>query len=219
MRCKLKNRIHSVFAKYALHDFGDVSDIFGKTVRPMLEDRINALPPETRFTTQCMLTELDSVQQKIDEIEKRMKEVFHATPEIELLMTIPGVGFLLAVVIMYEMGDIRRYKSAGSFATYAGTTPSVHSSGGKVRFGPLHSDSNHYLKWAFSEAANSICVNRMWHPERHVSRLYARIRNRKGHPTAIGAVSRHLAEATYWIIKNREPYREPAVTAASSKKA
>jgi transposase len=218
-RAKLKNRIHSVFAKYALHDFGEVSDIFGKMNRPLLEERINALPPETRFTTQCMMKELDSVRQRIEEIERRMKEVFSSTPEIELLMTLPGVGFLLAVVIAYEMGDVKRFKGASSFATYAGTTPSVHSSGGKVRFGPLRSDANHYLKWAFAEAANSICVNIKCHPERHVSRLYARIRQRKGHPTAIGAVSRHLAEAAYWVLMKKEPYREPVNKAASSKKA
>lgn len=218
-RAKLKNRIHSVFAKYALHDFGEVSDIFGKRNRPLLEERINALPPETRFTTQCLMKELDSVQQRIEEIEHRMKEVFCSTAEIDLLMTLPGVGFLLAVVIAYEMGDVKRFKGASSFATYAGTTPTVHSSGGKVRFGRLHSDANHYLKWAFAEAGNSVCVNAHWNPYRHVSRLYTRIRQRKGHPTAIGAVSRHLAEAAYWVLMKREPYREPKHKAASSKKA
>jgi hypothetical protein len=38
------------------------------------------------------------------------------------------------------------------------------------------------------------------HPHRHVSRLYERIARRKGHPKAIGAVARHLAEATYWLL-------------------
>lgn len=218
MRTKLKNRIHSVFAKYALHDFGEVSDIFGKTNRPLLERRINELPPETRFTTRCTLKELDSVQQKIDKIEKRMAKVFKKTLEIEILMTLPGVGFLLGVVIANEMGDVGRFAGPSSFASYSGTTPRVHASGGRVRFGPLRSDVNHYLKWAFSEAANSICVNRIWYPQRHVSRLYERIRKRKGHQVAIGAVARHLAEAAYWVVKKGQPYKEPVVKAASSEK-
>ena len=218
-RGRLKNRIHAVLAKYALHDFGEVSDIFGKGARPLLEERINSLPPETQFSTQCMMRELESVLERIEEIEQRMKEVFSSTPEIELLMTLPGVGFLLAVVIVYEMGEISRFAGAGNFASYAGTTPHVHASGGKMRFGPLRSDANHYLKWAFSEAANAICSHRNSHPARHVSRLYERIKARKGHPKAIGAVSRHLAEAAYWVLKKREPYREPVIKAASSKKA
>jgi hypothetical protein len=47
------------------------------------------------------------------------------------------------------------------------------------------------------------------HPHRHVSRLYERIARRKGHPKAIGAVARHLAEATFWLLRKQEVYREP----------
>jgi hypothetical protein len=54
------------------------------------------------------------------------------------------------------------------------------------------------------------------HPHRHVSRLYARIARRKGHPKAIGAVARHLAEAAYWLLSKQEPYREPQSSAVSS---
>ena len=44
---------------------------------------------------------------------------------------------------------------------------------------------------------------------RHLTRLYARLARRKGHAKAIGAVARHLAEATYWMVTKREAYREP----------
>jgi hypothetical protein len=77
-------------------------------------------------------------------------------------------------------------------------------------------DVNRYLKWAFVEAANSTCLLRRRKPHRHVSRLYERIAGRKGHPKAIGAVVRHLAEATYWILTKQEPYREPKPSAVSS---
>ena len=219
MRTKIKNRIHSVLSKYALHDFGKISDIFGPRNRDQLKHRLEELPPQTRFTTQCLLDELDSVQGKIDIFEDRMKEVYAETPEIKILRTIPGIGFLLAVVIANELGDISRFASPASLASYAGTTPRVHASGGKVRYGPLRSDVNHYLQWAFAEAANSICVNHKRYPDRHVSRLYLRIRKRRGHFKAIGAVMRHLAEATYHILNKMEPYREPTIKAASPRKA
>jgi len=70
--------------------------------------------------------------------------------------------------------------------------------------------------WAFIEAANAICIHRRRSPRHHVSRLYERIARRKGHPTAIGAVARHLAEATFWILSKHEPYREPRSTVVSS---
>src|SRR6059036_954218 len=109
-----------------------------------------------------------------------MQTVFSATPGIHLLMTLPGVGFILAVVIALEVGDVGRFARAEKLAGYAGTTPRVHSSGGKTRFGPLRPDVNRYLKWAFIEAANAICLNRSRAPRRHVSRLYERVARAQG---------------------------------------
>ena len=66
------------------------------------------------------------------------------------------MGLTLAVVIALEVGDVTRFATAEKLAGYAGTTPRVHASGGKTRFGPARSDVNRYLKWAFVEAANAI---------------------------------------------------------------
>lgn len=49
------------------------------------------------------------------------------------------------------------------------------------------------------------------HRERHTSRLYGRIVKKKGHQVAVGAVGRHLAEATWWMLVKGEPYRDPAL--------
>jgi transposase len=85
----------------------------------------------------------------------------------------------------------------------------VHSSGGETRYGRLRNDVNRYLKWAFVEAANTISLNRKHWPDRHVVRLYNRLKHRRGHVTAIGALARHLAESTYWILTKKEKYRDP----------
>lgn len=105
------------------------------------------------------------------------------------------------------------------FAAYGGTPPRVHASGGKTRFGPLRSDVTHSLKWAFGEAAPVSCRHRRRHPTRHVSRLDERVARRKGHPKAIGAVARHLAEATSWMLTKQEPYPEPRLPQARPAKA
>jgi len=54
---------------------------------------------QTRYVLNILLEQLDGVEQSIEQIEKRMKEVLEATEEVKLLMTMPGVGFILAVVI------------------------------------------------------------------------------------------------------------------------
>ncbi|UCD50022.1 MAG: hypothetical protein JSW27_21135 [Phycisphaerales bacterium] len=75
----------------------------------------------------------------------------------------------------------------------------------------IRPDVNHYLKWAYAEAASSVAVNHQRFPCRHVSELYRRVRTRRGHAPAVGAVARHLAEATHWMLSKNEPYRERGV--------
>jgi len=116
-------------------------------------------------------------------------------------------------VIALAVGDVGRFPGPEKLASYAGMVPRVHSSGGKTRYGRTRQDVNRYLlKWAYSEAVGVVARHRQKHPERHVSRLYERIIHKRGHQKAIGAVGRHLAEATYWMLKKGEPYKDPAVS-------
>ena len=208
MRTRLKNRIHATLAKYAL-SVQQVSDLFGKKGRELLQQVLAQLPPQTRFATERLLEQLDTVDRHIQLFEGRIHEVFEPAPELALIMSLPGVGFILGIVILLEIGDVQRFASAEHLASYAGAAPRVNASGGKVHYGQVRQDVNRYLKWAFMEAANVICLNHRRFPQRHVHRLYERVALRKGYQKAIGAVARHLAEATYWILKKGESYREP----------
>jgi transposase len=209
-RTKLKNRIHSVLAKYGLQDqFEDISDIFGGSGRQRLASVKELLPHQTRFTLEQLLETLDHIEVQIRELEKQMRTAFGETEEVRLLQTLPGVGFILAVVIWQEIGDVGRFASSGQLTSYGGTCPRIHSSGDKSRFGPLRNDVNHYLKWAFSEAGNSVAVNRNRMGNSKIAQLYNRIRLKRGHAKAVGAVARQLAEASYWMLKKKEAYREP----------
>jgi transposase len=210
-RTRLKNRIHATLAKYAL-SVSDVSDLFGRQGRRILNDILVQLPPHTRFATDQLLEQLEVLEEQIGHLEDRMRETFTKTPALEWVMSLPGVAFILGIVILLEVGDVHRFPDAEHLATYAGTTPRVHGSGDKIRFGRLRPDVNHYLKWAYMEAAEVICRYHEQWPHRHVSQLYARVRHRKNHPKALGAVARHLAEATYWMLTKEEPYQEPKRT-------
>lgn len=208
-RTKLKNRIHANLAKYGLKTSG-VTDLFGVRGRRILAQCLEELPSQTRYATQLLIEELDHLQARIKELEGRMTELFGEIMELELIKTLPGVAFILGVVVLTEVGDVERFPSSSHLASYSGMTPRVHASGGHVRYGPTRPDVNHYLKWAYAEAANVSMMHRRRHPQRHVSRLYERVKRRRGHQKAIGAVGRHLAEATYWMLTKREPYKDPA---------
>jgi hypothetical protein len=96
-------------------------------------------------------------------MEERMKVRISLTSSMQLLKTLPGVGDILAIVIGTAIGLIERFARAEQLASYAGTVPAVKSSGGKVRYGHVPKESNHYVKWAFVEAANAPAQHRK-HP-------------------------------------------------------
>ncbi len=207
-RTRWKNRITATLAKWGL-PASEYSDPYGKSARAELEARMESLPEQTRWVTQQMLAQLDTLSEQIHQFEQRLEELVEVTPEMQWLMTLPGVGVILAATMALEIGEVGRFPSADRLASYAGTTPRVHASGDRVRYGRTRPDVNRYLKWAFAEAANSVAVNHKRCPERHVSQLYCRLRGRKGHSKAVGAVARHLAEAAFHVLSRRQAYRDP----------
>lgn len=209
-RTRLKNRILATLAKYMI-PLPELTDRFGVKGRAALPQAFEQLPPSTRFSAECLLAQVGQLDDQIDQLEDKIHAAVSQSPAFDLLRTLPGVGVTLAVVILWELGEVSRFATAAHLASYAGTTPRLHASGGKIRMGQLRSDVNHYLKWAFVEAANGVCMHRRRHADRHVSQLYERLKARKGHQKAIGAVARHLAEAAFWILTKQEPYRDPAL--------
>jgi len=208
VRTLFKNRIHASLSKYAIQ-IKEVSDIFGAQGRKLMENRLSELPPQTRRSIEEQLKLLDQVKERIKECEKQIEKIIEETPAMRQLMTIPGVGPILAIVIAMEIGQIDRFPRAENLASYAGTVPRIKESGGKIRFGRVRPDVNRYLKWALIEAANVVVLNQNRWPESHVVQLYRRIKQRRGHAKAVVAVARHLAEATYWMLTRNEPYKEP----------
>jgi transposase len=207
-RTRLKNRLSATLAKWGT-PASEYSDPYGKRGRVELEKYLERLPEQTRWVSQLLLMQLDFVNAQVKQLESRLDDLVEVTEEMQWLMSMPGVGVILAATIALEIGDVERFPSAMHLASYSGTTPRVHASGGKVRYGSLRSDVNRYLKWAFAEAGNSVAVNHTRCPDRHVSQLYRRLRARKGHPKAIGAVARHLAEAAFHVLQKKETYRDP----------
>lgn len=205
-RTQLKNRVLATVAKYGLAVDG-VSDAFGKRGRTILTTLQAQLPPQTREAVACLLTQLEQVEGTLTRLARQMRAVFGPCPQTTWLKTLPGVGDLLAIVIWTEIGTLARFRRAEALASYSGLVAREHSSGGKVRFGAVRRDVNHYLKWAFVEAANSAVLNRTRCGYTHISQLYDRLAARRGHGKAKVAVARHLAEASFWMLTKGEPYR------------
>ena len=94
VRTKSKNRIHFAFAKYEI-SLDQVSDLFGKKRRKLLEESLDELPPETRLSVQEQLWLLDRAEQCVTKAERRISAVIKMNPAMQWLETIPGVGPVL----------------------------------------------------------------------------------------------------------------------------
>ena len=138
-RRRLKQRVLSNLAKYGFV-VSEVSDPFGRKGREIMKQMIAELPPETRRITLMLLEEIERLGERIEEIEGRMREVFSSSEEVELLQSIPGVGFILAVVIALEVGDVSRFGGPERFVSYCGLVPRVEQEGSRVRYGRMRKE-------------------------------------------------------------------------------
>jgi transposase len=118
-RIRLKNRIHATLAKYALA-IPDVTDLFGCAGRELLAELVVQLPPHTRFATETLLEQLELVEEQVFQFETRMQQVFTESPALTRVMTLPGVGFVLGLVILLEVGDVHRFPHASHLAGLRG---------------------------------------------------------------------------------------------------
>ena len=214
----LKNRIVAAINAYGLRDPEDDADLFRGKGRVQLSVYKGKLPKHTQEAVIRQWSLVDELEQQIQDVEQQLKQELEPIADAQRLKTLPGVGNVLGATIYLEMGAVARFASAERLASYAGLVPVVHASGGRVFYGATTNRSNHYLRWAFVEAANLAAARRKAHPERHVSRLYERLRPGKGHQKAVVAVARHLAESAWWLLTKQQIYREPqpAVAARSS---
>jgi transposase len=136
IRTALKNRIHATFAKYGITIEG-ASDLFGIKGRKLMEKRLRELPPETRRCVEQELKILDELEEQINLAERRILEVIALTPIMRLLMSLPGVGPILSIVIALEVGSVDRFPGAPHLASYAGTVPRVIPVVGRPGMGRL----------------------------------------------------------------------------------
>ena len=144
----LKHRIHST-----LMSFGHpcpVSDLFGLAGRELLESF--QLPQPWRETVDASLYLIDYLESEIAAIERELRATGADHRYVPLLLTVPGIGWVLAFTIAAEIGDITRFPSARKLTGYTGLCPRVRQSGEKDRRGPITKQGPKYLRWALLEA-------------------------------------------------------------------
>lgn len=135
-RARLKSRLNATLSKYGFSV--TTSDPFGQRGREQWNTLLPLLPPQTRFVVEQLLQQVDFLDNHVELLEKRFQALLKVTPMMQRLQTLPGIGLILSATIALEIGYIHRFASHEHLASYAGTTPRIHSSGDKTRYGRLH---------------------------------------------------------------------------------
>ena len=125
----------------------------------------------------------------------------HRPQDLYLLQTIPGVGKILALVLLYEIHDINRFERVQNFTSYSRLIKPTKESAGKIKSSGGKKMGNAFLKWAFSEA-----VLLLLRESEDVKELHQRLKNRYGKPKALAILSHKLGRAVYYMLKNKEAF-------------
>ena len=139
--------------------------------------------------------------EKIKRIEGVVKSGVKMRKEFGGLLSLPGIGEILGLTIMLEVGEIGRFLEVGNYASYCRCVRSTRLSNGKSKGEGNRKNGNKYLAWAYVEAANYAL---RFYPE--VSRYYHRKGAQTNRIVAIKAISHKLARASYYIMRDQVVY-------------
>jgi transposase len=169
-----------------------IHKLWPKEVEGFFEDKRLVLMGQTNIEM------IRFLRKQIRAIEKAVEDEVKLKPEYEKLLTVPGVGRILALTIMLETGDINRFKKVGNYSSYCRCVKSSRKSNEKKKGENNRKNGNRYLSWAYVEAANFM---RRYCPE--AKAWYQRKLSRSKQVVATKALAGKICKACYFIIKDQ----------------
>jgi transposase len=196
----LKNRVHST-----LINFGKpcpVTDLFGVEGRQLLA-RLQ-VPQPWRGNITASVELIDDLERQIAAINRRLRAGHADHPYIPLLISAPGIGWVLAFTIAAEIGEIERFPSPEKLTGYTGLCPRVNQSGDKDRRGPLTKHGPSYLRWALLEAT----MHALKHPAyaKRYQRNKRRLGKQRGAKVAQVDIARRLTQAIWHMLTRNQQF-------------
>lgn len=199
-RSSLKQRVHAVLLAHGKPC--PVSDLFGAAGRELLA-RL-ALPEPWAANVQASLHLIDELDRQISACERELRRLGADHRYVPLLLTVPGIAWVLAYTIAAEIGDIARFPSSTKLAGYTGLCPRVYQSGDSDRRGPLSKQGPKYLRWALIEATTHACTHPLYRDR--YQRTRTRLGKQRGPKVAQVDLARRLSEAIWYMLTRNQPF-------------
>ena len=201
-------RKRSQLVRQATMNLLSIQNLFARNTGECLSaNRVKQLTPEVVDATfadanvslaiQSALKVMNCLQEQIGVVEKVVVDQMRLRKPYKQLLTVPGIGKILALTIMLETGDISRFARVGHYVSYCRCVSSSHLSNGKRKGSGNTKNGNAYLCWAFIEAANFAIRF-----DETIRRYYQRKKARTKRIVALKAVAHKLARACYHMIKD-----------------
>jgi transposase len=144
---------------------------------------------------------IDSLTRQIRAIEVVVEKRIDLRKPYDLLLSMPGVGRVLALTIMMETGPIDRFAKVGNYVSYCRKVPAGRFSNDKKKGNGNRKNGNKYLSWAYAEASE---LARRFDSEART--YYDRKQRRTNAPIAHSALAHKLARAAYHIMRDEVPF-------------
>ena len=155
------------------------------------------------FMAKNSIAAIEFLKKIIKDIEKQVTSQVKLRKEFAMLQTIPGVGPILALTIMLEVGDIHRFAKVGHYSSYCRCVKSQRLSNDKKKGENNKKNGNKFLAWAYVEAANfAVRYNAKAHG------FYQSKKAKTNGIVAIKALSNKIARASYYIMRDQVPFDE-----------
>ena len=178
----------------------EVKEWTAEGVESYFDDRAEALG------ITCLLEPIKALDRQIRIIEKEVLSRAKLRDEFAPLLSVWGIGKVLALTMMYEVGEISRFRRVGHFASYCRLVKSARLSAGRRKGSGNARNGNPYLSWAFSEAAHFAVRYR---PE--AKKYFQRKRSKTNGIVAIRALAHKLARASYYVMKDQVDFEPEKV--------
>jgi len=153
------------------------------------------------FVIQQQVELITTLGRKIKLFEKKILDQAQLKAPYERLLTLPGVGVILALTIMLETGEIERFKNVGNYTSYCRCVRAKRTSNQKAKGKNNSNNGNAYLAWAFVEAVHHalrVCPQ--------ARQFYDRKMAKRNGALATKALAAKWAKAAYYMLKRQEPF-------------
>jgi transposase len=198
-RADLLAHIQNTNSQYNLEPLGE--QIGHKRNRVGIADRF--VDPDVRISIEADLALVDDIERTRRKLELYILRNArgHDPQAIYRLRSVPGIGPILSLVILYEIGDIDRFARVQDFASYARLVKCAKESAGKRQGYSGRKIGSAHLKWAFSEAAVLFLRN---NPEG--MKLRKRIQKKHGKAKSLSILAHKLGRAVYYMLKRDQAF-------------